>query len=539
MNLKAALAMTVCALAIAACSHVQQAAPGRTNPWTVPGVVRLGEPDEPDNLNPLFGHTEATDRADALIFAFLLRYDDNGEYIPDLATEVPTQRNGGISADGKTITVHLRNGARWSDGAPLTARDWLFTYHAVMNPRNNTKLRYLWDDIASVRIPDDRTIVIRLRQPNASFLGVLAMGGSAYPPLPEHLLGNLPEINRAPFNNAPISSGPFVMTAWNHGSSLTFAPNPYYFRGKPKLKQIVWKVIPDNNTLFSQLQTHEIDVYPTVNEQAISRLDAIRGIAVTKKLIASWRHLGFNTHKPLLADLRVREAIAEAIDWKRINDTVYHGYNQLGVSDIFPGSWAAPKLPSYRYDPSHARALLREAGWTLGSDGVLHRGSQTMRLTISTGNNKAENQQAEVVMQSMLRPFGIDLEIRNYPISLLFAQNGPIYSGAYDLEWSVETNGPDPDNSGSWHSAYIPPNGANTSWLNDPEVNRLSDAAIRTYDRAERKALYQREEERLRALVPAVCFYWENSYTAVNSDLHNYKPAAFITDMWNAWEWDI
>jgi len=539
MNLKAVLAVPVCALAIAACSHAQQAAPGRTNPWTVPGVLRLGEPDEPDNLNPLFGHTEATDRADGLIFAFLLRYDENGEYIPDLATEVPTQRNGGISADGKMITIHLRGGVRWSDGAPLTARDWLFTYHAVMNPRNNTKLRYLWDDIASVRVPNDRTIVIRLKQPNAGFLGLLAMGGSAYPPLPEHLLGKLPDINRAPFNNAPVSSGPFVLTAWNHGSSLTFAPNPYYFRGKPKLKQIVWKVIPDNNTLFSQLQTHEIDVYPTVNEEAISRLDAIRGITVNKKLIASWRHLGFNTHKPLLADVRVREAIAEAIDWKRINETVYHGYNQLGASDIFPGSWAAPNLPPYRYDPAHARALLSEAGWKLGTDGVLHRGDAAMHLTISTGNNKMENQQAEVVMQSMVRPFGIDLEIRNYPISYLFAQNGPIYGGTYDLEWSVETNGPDPDNSGSWNSAYIPPRGANTSWLNDPEVDRLSDAAIRTYDRVERKALYQREEERLRALMPAVCFYWENSYTAVNSDLHNYKPAAFITDMWNAWEWSI
>jgi peptide/nickel transport system substrate-binding protein len=538
-SLRAFAAMLACALAFAACSQTQQPAAGRTNPWTVPGVLRLGEPDEPDNLNPMFGHTEATDRADALLFSFLLRYDDNGEYIPDLAIEVPSLENGGISADGKTITVHLRKGVQWSDGVPLTARDWLFTYHAVMNPRNNTKLLYLWDDIASVHVLDDQTIVIRLKQSNAGFLGVLAMGGSAYPPLPEHLLGKLPDINRASFNDTPISSGPFLLSAWNHGSSLVFVPNPHYFRGAPKLKKIVWKVIPDNNTLFSQLQTHEIDVYPTVNEEAIPRLASIRGITVNRKLIASWRHLGFNTHKPLLADVRVRRAIAEAIDWTRINNTVYRGYNQLGVSDIFPGSWAAPKLPPYPYNPADARALLREAGWTMGSDGDLHRGDQTMELTISTGTNKAENQQAEVVMQSMLRPFGVALQIRNYPISLLFAQDGPIYSGKYDLEWSVETNGPDPDNSGSWNGEYIPPKGANTSWLNDPEINRLSDAAIRTYDRAKRKALYQREEVLIRELMPAVAFYWENSYTAYNSDLQNYKPAAFITDMWNAWEWSI
>jgi len=111
------------------------------------------------------------------------------------------------------------------------------------------------------------------------------------------------------------------------------------------------------------------------------------------------------------------------------------------------------------------------------------------------------------------------VQIRNYPINVLFAQNGPIYSGKYDLEWTVETNGPDPDNSGSWNGAFIPPHGANTSWLNDPIVNQTSIAALRTFDPAARKAIYQREEERLRQLMPAVVFYWENSYTATNSDL--------------------
>jgi ABC-type transport system substrate-binding protein len=143
------------------------------------------------------------------------------------------------------------------------------------------------------------------------------------------------------------------------------------------------------------------------------------------------------------------------------------------------------------------------------------------------------------MMQSFLRPLGIDLMVRNFPGSYLFAQNGPLYTGKYDLEWSVDTNGPDPDNTGSWNAAYIPPNGANTTWTNDPIVNATSEAAASTFDPAKRKVLYQREEERIREIVPCVFFSWQTNYTAINTDVKNYEPAAFLADSWNAWQWSI
>jgi peptide/nickel transport system substrate-binding protein len=537
--LRGAALLALCAVFLAACTKVSTTGVGGRNPWTIPGVVRIGNSDEPDSLNPLFHHTAAGDQTDGLLFSSLLRYDDNGNYIPDLATAVPTYTNGGLSRDNLTITVHIRKGARWSDGAPLTAADWMFTYHAVRNPANNVKSTFGWDVIASAEAPDPYTIVIHLKKPDASILGSLAFGGTGYPPLPAHLLAKLHDLNHADFNSHPLSSGPFILQQWNHGSSLIFVPNPYYFRGKPKLKRLEWRVVPDDNTLFSQLQTHEIDVVTGVNENHVANLGQIAGITVTKKLIANWRHMGINMSKPLLRDQRVRLAIAEAVDWPRINDTIYHGYNQLAVSDIFPKLWAAPSIPRYRYDPQHAKRLLAAAGWTPGSDGTLRNGSDELRLTISTGTNKQENQQAEVQIQSDLRSVGIDIQIRNYPVSLLFAQNGPLYGGKYDLEWSVDTNGPDPDNACLWASDCIPPHGANTSWLRDPIVDRTGHAAASTFDRAQRKALYQKEEERIHELVPAVFFYWENEYSAANSDLRNYRPAAFIFDTWNAWEWQI
>jgi peptide/nickel transport system substrate-binding protein len=509
------------------------------NVWTVPGVIRLGENEEPDSLNLMFGHTEATDDICGLLFSFLLRYDAQGNYIPDLATEVPTTGNGGISRDGKTIVVHLRHGVVWADGAPLTAADWLFTYHAVMNSANNVKTRYGWDQIASARAPDPYTIVIRLKRPSVEVLGDLAFGGSAYPPMPAHLLEKLPNLNSASFNERPLSSGPYLLKEWNHGTSLVFVPNPRYFRGPPKVKEVIWKVIPDVNTQFNQLATHEIDVYRNVNPNAVDRLGGIGGIRVDRRLIADWRHLGMNMSRPQLSDVRVRRAIAEAIDWKRINDTVFHGIDRLAVSDIFPESWAAPALPPYRYDPGDAKRLLAEAGWTMGADGVLHKGPLALRLSIYATTGHQENSDSQVLIQSMLRAVGIDVGVRNYPGSYLFAIDGPIYTGKYDLEWSIVTNGPDPDNSGSWNGAFIPPRGANTSWLNDPIVNATSAAAAATFDVATRRRLYQREEERIRQLVPAVFFSWRMNYTAMNSDLKNYVPAAFIGDTWNAWQWSI
>lgn len=539
MSAKKVLAALLIAGALCSCTRVGTTTPGGRNQWTIPGVLRIGDPEEPDSLNLMFGHNLATDEITCLLFSFILRNDDNGNLFPDLATEVPSAQNGGISKDGKTIVVHLRHGVRWSDGQPLTANDWLFTYRAVMNPANNTKTNYGWDKIASASAPDPHTIVIHLKQRTVEALEILTMGGDAYPPLPAHLLARLPNINNASFNASPISSGPFILKNWNHGNSLTFVANPLYFRGPPKLKEIVWKIVPDPHTLLNQLATHEVDVYAAVNENDIPQLATIPGIRVEHRLVAWWVHLGMNMSKSQLADVRVRTAVADGVDWGRILSKVYHGYGRPAVSDIFPQSWAAPHLPPYTYDPAEARRLLAGAGWKMGADGVLHKGPLAMHLTISSRSSDSENEAAELLIQAMLKPLGFDISIHNYPPNFLFAQDGPIYSGKYDLEWSLATDGADPDDSGSWNSRFIPPNGANTSWLRDSIVDRASSAAASTFDQNARAALVQREEERIRHLNPAIFVLWEENYYGLNSDLRGYRPSAFIADEWNAWDWQI
>lgn len=540
MNVRPLFALALAAaIAQSACARREAAAKHGHNAWTIPGVLRLGEDEEPDNLDLMYSHTAASDTIAGLLYSFVLRYDANGNPIPDLATAVPTLRNGGISRDGRTIVVHLRHNARWADGAPITASDWLLTYRIVRDPNTSVKSTFGWDDIASARAPDPYTLVLHLKKPNVAVLGILGYGGAGYPPLPDHLLHGVRDLRQNAYDERPLSSGPYVLSQWTHGGSLVFAPNARYFRGKPQLREVVWKVIPDLNSLANAFITHDVDVYPSVQADVSQRVRETPGTIVNSRLVANWRHLGINCSRPQLADVRVRRAIAEAVDWARIERSVYRGVDRLAVSDIFPQSWAAPALSPYRYDPSDARALLAAAGWRIGADGVLHKGALVMRLSVVATSGHPQNSQSQLLIQSMLRDVGIDVAVRNYAGSYLFAQNGPLYTGHYDLEWSIDTNGPDPENSGNWNGTFIPPHGANTSWLNDPIVNATSFAAASTFDQQQRKALYQREESRIRDVVPAVFFSWETDVTAMNSDLKNYVPGAFLGDAWNAWQWTI
>jgi peptide/nickel transport system substrate-binding protein len=532
--------LAACGLAVAACTKTDPGATaGGRHPWTQPGHLRYGSAYEPDSLNPLLANTQAANDIAYVVFEPCFRYDVNGDLVPAAVTTVPTLANGGISRDGKTIVLHFRNGMRWSDGAPYDARDLAFTWRAVMNPKNNTRLTTGWDDIAAIDVPDPLTARVHLRAVNAGILGTFAVGGAGYPPLPAHLLRDAPDLNRVPFNANPISSGPFVLTAWHHGQSLEFAPNPYYWRGRPGLDRLSYVFVPNAETLLTQARTHEIDVYESVNENQIPALATIPGVHATKVLTANWRRLSFNLARPVLRDRRVRLAVAEAVDWDRMRHTIFHDYDTPAVSDVAPTSWAAPSIPPYPHDPAAARTLLDAAGWTPDARGIRHKDGVPLHFTVSTTPSKESNIQAEVQLQQELRAVGIDLEIKNYPGSLLFSHDGPVYTGKYDTEFTIETNGPDPDNEGAWSGRFIPPHGANANWLDDPLVNRVSHEATLTYDHARRKALYQREETRIHELVPAVFFYWQNSYSAVNDDMRGWKPATYISSFWNVYEWKI
>ncbi|HEY6357307.1 MAG TPA: ABC transporter substrate-binding protein, partial [Vicinamibacterales bacterium] len=227
---------------------------------TVHGVLRIANNSEPDNMNPVVGNQQIEVDLSMFWGGYLLNWTDENKFIGELAMGEPTAENGGVSKDGLSITYHLRKGVKWQDGPEFTADDVIFTWQAIMNPKNNVSSRVGYELITAIDKKDPYTIVVHLKKPFAPFVAsFFTMSGTPYPVLPKHLLAQYPDINRVAYNDKPVGTGPFVVTGWEHGVLITMDANPNYWRGAPKLKRVEYHIIPNENTLLTGLQAHELD----------------------------------------------------------------------------------------------------------------------------------------------------------------------------------------------------------------------------------------------------------------------------------------
>ncbi|MDQ6766258.1 MAG: ABC transporter substrate-binding protein, partial [Candidatus Eremiobacteraeota bacterium] len=267
-----------------------------------------------DNLNTVVSAGGSSVYLSYLWGAFLFIADDRMNLIPELATQIPTQANGGISRDGLTITYHLRHGVRWHDGAPFAADDVIFSWHAIMNPKNNVITRLGYDKIASMTALDPYTVRVRLKQRYApAVVSFFGPGEVPFVILPNHLLGKLPDINRASYNLKPVGTGPFVIDSYDPASGVMLSANPAYWRGQPKLHRIEYRIVPDANTEMVMLRTGELDA-ATLSDAHAQELANTPGIAIVSEPAPQDTFLSLNVRHAPLDDVRVRRAIAMAID---------------------------------------------------------------------------------------------------------------------------------------------------------------------------------------------------------------------------------
>lgn len=530
-------------LATAGCTKVSSGAAGAGNAWTVHGVVRIGAYEDLDSLNPVLSNELFATNVFQLLFSGLIDYDDHGNAIPDLALAVPSQANGGISRDGRTITYHLRRGVLWSDGAPLTAADVKYTWEQILNPRNNVNYRYPYDQARSMDTPDPYTIVIHLLDPSAPFVANFMRNGSLGSIVPKHLLDKYSDLNHIAYNTKPIGSGPYVLVRWDPGALLDLKPNPHYFRGAPKLAEIQYRIIPNQNTLLTAVESHSIDIFLHATESQYSVLKGIPGYRVTAVPNLDYEHLIFNCAKPPFDDVRVRRAFAYAIDWKRVNDNAYLGVDVPGMTDQSPEMWSFdPHVLPYPHDVARAKRLLSEAGWTPGPDGVLMKGGQRFTADISTVVGNGTRLKAEELIQQNLRDVGVELGVRNYPANLLFAAygvGGILARGKFDLAiygWSFN---PDPDDTDTLGPASVPPDGVNYTFYKDADIGRWQEEGKKHYARAERIPYYWKIQERIHDAVPFHTINWQAPINAVNTDLRNFRAVPAVADFWNAYQWEI
>ncbi|MBV8688840.1 MAG: hypothetical protein JOZ59_01930, partial [Candidatus Eremiobacteraeota bacterium] len=459
------LALAVCV--VAACTRVGTSpTAGGRHSWTQAGVLRAVLFINLNTLNPIFATSTGEVMVDTLIFDPLVSVNDKGDDVPVLASQVPTLQNGGISKDGLTLTYKLRHNVKWHDGAPFTSADVKFTWQAIMNGANNVPARRGYDLVRSVDTPDRYTVVFHLKQRFSPAIETLfSESDTPYRVLPKHLLDQYPDLNHVSFNANPVGTGPYKFVRWLRGDHIELAANPNYFLGAPKIKQMIWKIITDTNTQNTQMRDHEVDFVPELGGPQYRDLRGNPEIAIVMSKSPQYEAIGFNmSHEPL-NDLKVRQALAYAIDKNRIMDATQYGAATAGTEDISNFSWAYnPNVTLFPYNPQKAMQTFDADGWKVGPDGVRTKNGQRLSLLFAIAQGSSAAQAISTLVQSQLKTVGVDTSIKQFSYTMLYApmQSGGIYlGGKYDINIYPWVSGADPDDSSQFTCAMFPPKGNN------------------------------------------------------------------------------
>ncbi len=520
---------TALLIALAACTRVDTGATsGAKNPWTIPHTLRIGENQDISGLNPHIVAATALGNLSQLTMAYLVRYDEHNEPVPELATSVPTQKNGGISKDGLTITWHLRKGVKWSDGAPFDADDVVFSTNAVNNPKNNEIGRDGWDRIVKMDEPDKYTVVYHLKEPYSGYLPSFFGSAGANPCiLPKHILGNLPEINDAPYNSKPVGIGPYRYVKWKRGDSVTLEANPYYWRGQPKIKHITVRFIPDRNTLLTLVKTGEVDVWPFVGTGYLKRVQAIPGTVTLHFPGFYYAHIDFNVTHPGVSDPVVRRALRMATNRAEIVAKVNHGSGIVQENQITPVSPLYSEIPLVPFDLAGANKLLDASGWTRGADGMRAKGGVRLAFSFVTTSGSPDADRVIESLRATWQQIGVTFEVKRYQPALFFApfaNAGIVFGGKWDVTSFSWGQTPDDDYTPTLGCAQIPPGGENVTRLCDPVSDALLAREKAAYDQSARKVIIHQLAERVSDLVPYFVLDIREDIHVYNKDLQGWHP---------------
>jgi len=533
-NVVRCLGMAVVVAVVAACASGGVTHSGR-HQWTVPGTFRWADGEDIDNLNPMLSTETLVSDLSSFTMGYFFMFDERGNAVPSLCLKLPTKANHLISPDGKSLTFKLRHGVVWHDGQPFTSADVAFTVKTILDPKTNVLSREGWDLVTGVDTADRYTVVFHLKKPFAAFINrfFTPVGNPAI--LPKHLLEGQ-DINHAAYNGLPVGLGPFKYVRWSRGSEVVMEAFPGWWGGPPKLKRVVFKVIPDANTMMTALQTHEIDAYVRVPNNQYLQVQQIPNTRSLSFDTISYGHIDFNVTGPVLSDLQVRQALARAIDVRLMWAKVDHRSGFLSCSPISHLSWAYDShTRCYPFDLKAAAAQLQNDGWSMGADGLRHKNGRTLRFDFAgnTGNPGLDSR--VLLIQQWFKQIGAGLEYFRYPTDKLFASyaaGGVVATRHYDLAsyaWSLP---PDPDMTNLIACSSISPKGQNYMGYCNRAVDAELEDALRNYDQPARKADYIGVQEHLAHDVPFVVLSQRTEHLSYNDDFRGIKPGP-VMDFWN------
>lgn len=471
---------------------------------------------EASNLIPYLTTDAPSHEVADLLYVSPLRYDKN------LCVEPYAAESFEILEEGRRLRFTLRRGILWEDGEEVTADDVEFTWKTVCSPETASPYAQDFLLVKEFRKIDRYTFEVTYEKYYAS-----ALSSWMNPILPKHILEKQ-NIRATPFARRPVGAGPYRLKSWESGARIILTASPTYFKGKPHISEVVYRIIPDVSTTFMEAKSGKVDVVGLTPLQYLRQTDTPywqREFRKYSYLASLYVFLGFNLEHPVLRDTRIRQAVSLGISREELVKGVLLGRGVPAFGPFKPGTWAYhPDLRPPVRDVKAARALLAEAGWSdTDGDGIADKNGIPLAFTILTNQGNEQRILTATVIQAQLREIGIDVKVRTVEWAAFIREF--VDKGKFDaiiLGWTLP---PDPDCYSVWHSSQAHSGGLNMVHYRNPEVDRLLEEARCETDQGKRARLYARFQEELDRDQPYCFLYVPYGMSAVQSRFRGIEPA--------------
>ena len=471
----------------------------------------------PPSLNALLESTGYERDVLNYIHDGLVEYDKNLKVIPSLA------QSWEVSSDGKTFIFHLDPRATFSDGTHVQANDVLFTLKKIVDPKSTaTQLASLFQDLdlQQSQALSDTTLRVVFGKARPSQLEAFSI-----PILPEHFYtrGDFAK----DYNRKVMGAGPYVLKEFKPGQSVRLVRREDYWREKPHVREILFKVISDDNVAWNALLAGELDE-TKVNSDVWKKEKENRvlqdRIVFHRFYLLSYNFIPWNTRDPILSDKRVRKALAMSLDRRSIIQNLFYGTARLISGPYTPDQWAYdPEVKPIEFDPSGAKKLLAEAGWSdTNNDHILDKNGQPLQIEILLPAGNATSAAQGQTFQHALKGIGVDLKLTTLDASALFQR---LFAGQYQgafLQWDSDL---DPDLYAVFHSSQLPPSGQNFVFYTNPQLDQLIEHARTELNPVERAKLYHQIHRFLAEEQPYLWTLQVSEKWAVSKRVHSVEES--------------
>ena len=505
--LVAAVAVTA-AVTIAACSP---SAPSKSAGGGSNATLTVATTTDVVNFNPLVGNSRTDEWVTDLMYPRLLTIDANGNKQPYLAKDYGY-------TNPTTGYWNLRDDLKWSDGQPVTAEDVAFTINSILKykPAGNTTYGQM-ANVDTATAPSPNRVEVKLKRADSTVVSEVGFWMNV---VPKHVFEPAGDVAKFPNNSNWVSAGPYKLTSAAKGQSYTLertTPYPFAPSGTPTVAKIVYRVYPDVNTEILALKNGDVDLIGNSLPPAqVKNLQGVSGVKVQEVPGLGYSHMTYNMSRKPLDNLKVRQALAHAVDYNAIRSVVLQGQAVTTGSNPIPPvlkDFVDPSAQEYTFDPNLSRQLLQQAGYTADASGKF-----PLNLKMIYSLQDAVTAQWASIVKDDAAKAGITITLqgmdRNTYLAKTDAHDYDIYAGNFAIMDDPTTN---------MSLTYLPDGAINYSLVNDPQLTQLITKAQQTTDKAQQKQLAQQAAKLVHDNVYDNVMYMQNLYFA-----HSDKWSGFV-----------